>query len=181
MKNSKILLLVAAGITAGLLVSSCGASIPKKANAVKPFKENRYLGTWYEIARLPMRFEKNLNNVTATYTAYSDGTLKVENKGFNYKKNEWSEAIGKAKFIGPRDEARLKVSFFGPFYAGYNVIAISDDYQEALVAGDNLKYLWILSRSTSISQTTKDKFLVEATRIGYDIDNLVWVEHTKDK
>lgn len=180
MKTSKILFLVAAGITAGLLVSSCGVSIPKGATAVKPFKENRYLGKWYEIARLDMRFEKNLNNVTATYTASYDGTLKVENKGYDYKKNEWKEAIGKAKFVNSHDEGRLKVSFFGPFYAGYNVIAITDDYQQALVAGDNLKYLWILSRSTTIPESTKDKFLAEAKRIGYNTDNLIWVEHTKD-
>lgn len=180
MKNSKIALLVAAGLAVGLLASSCGASIPKGATAVKSFKENRYLGKWYEIARLDMKFEKNLNNVTATYTAKYDGTLKVENKGFNYKTNEWKEVEGKAKFIKSHDEARLKVSFFGPFYSGYNVIAITDDYQQALVAGNNLKYLWILSRSTAIPEITKKKFLDEAERVGYDISKLIWVEHTKD-
>jgi apolipoprotein D and lipocalin family protein len=99
------------------------------------------------------------------------------NRGFNTVKNEWEEAIGKAKFRGSDKEAKLKVSFFGPFYSGYNVIAIDNDYQYALVAGKNLDYLWILSRTTTIPTSIKTDYLEKAKSLGYDVEKLVWVTH----
>ncbi len=159
-----------------LFFVSC-SQIPKKATAVKPFDAEKYLGKWYEIARLEFKFEKNLNNTTALYTKNDDGSIKVTNKGYNYVKKEWTEAIGKAKFRGATDVAELKVSFFGPFYADYNVIAIDDAYSYALVAGKNLKYLWILSRTTTIPEEIKIEYLKIATDIGYTTNDLIWVEH----
>ena len=100
--------------------SSC-VSIPKGAKAVRPFEKERYLGKWYEIARLEFKFEKNLEQVSATYSSGDNGSIIVNNSGFNLLKKEWKQSIGKAKLAGQPDEARLKVSFFGPFYAGYNV------------------------------------------------------------
>ena len=129
---------------------SCSNSIPEKAVAVKPFFKEKYLGKWFEIARLDFKYERDLDNTTAEYSLNDDGTIKVVNRGYNTKKDEWSEAIGKAKFVGEENIAMLKVSFFGPFYSGYNVIAIDDEYQYALVAGQSLDYLWILSRDTTI-------------------------------
>ncbi|PWS31711.1 lipocalin family protein [Pedobacter paludis] len=174
-KYNKILIALAIGAVALKLVS-CTA-IPKGAKAVKPFKKDRYLGKWYEIARMDFKFEKNLNNVTANYSLNEDGSIKVDNRGYNYIKKEWKESIGKAKFVKGEDEARLKVSFFGPFYAGYNVIQIDPDYKYALVAGNNLKYLWILSRTKDIPDTIKSVYLDTARKLGYETGNLVWTAH----
>ena len=96
------------------------------------------------------------------------------------KKKEWKEATGKAKFTGNDNVAKLKVSFFGPFYAGYNVIAIDKDYKYALVAGQSLKYLWILSREKTIPLKVKENYLQIAQKAGYDTTDLLWVEHTKN-
>lgn len=159
---------------------SC-ATIPKGAVAVKPFDKEKYLGKWYEIARIDFKFEKDLNNTTAEYSLNTKGTIKVDNKGYNTKKGKWERAIGKAKFVGEENVAMLKVSFFGPFYSGYNVIAIDDDYTYALVSGSNLKYLWILSRDTKIPIGIKNKYLQIAERIGYNTADLLWVTHNKQK
>lgn len=165
-----------AGILCICLSCSC-ASIPEGATAVKPFDLNKYLGKWYEIARLDFRYERGLNNTTANYSLNADNSIKVVNRGFDYTHKKWEEAIGKAKQAGEAGEAKLKVSFFGPFYSPYNVIALDDEYKYALVAGKNLKYLWILARETSIPDTIKQDYLKIARDIGYNTDALIWVEH----
>jgi len=163
----------------GLFSFNSCAHIPEGAVTVKPFKAERYLGKWYEIARMDFRFERDLDNTTAYYSMNKDGSIRVENRGFNTLKSGWKMAIGRAKFVGSTDEARLKVSFFGPFYGGYNVIALDDQYKYALIAGDNLGYLWILSRETSIPETTKQNYLQLAKRLGFDTEALIWVKHDK--
>lgn len=161
-----------------VIISSC-KTIPKNAKAVNPFEQEKYLGKWYEIARLDYRFEKNLNNVTATYSLKNNGFIKVDNKGYNYKKNKWEQSIGKAKPAGDAREAKLKVSFFGPFYSGYNVIAIDTEYKYALVAGKNLAYLWLLSREKTMPENIKQDYLNKAKEIGYKVEELVWVQQDK--
>lgn len=170
--------LVVVGI--GALFTSCSnKTIPDKAKAVENFDKTSYLGKWYEIARLDFKFEKGLNNTTAEYSLKDNGMIKVDNKGYDYKKDKWKQSIGKAKFVGDETIAMLKVSFFGPFYGGYNVIAIDKGYKYALIAGDSLDYLWILSRETTIPEAIKQDYLKKAEEIGYTTSNLVWVEHTK--
>ena len=164
---------VAAGIA--LSLSSC-VSIPKGAKAVKPFDKNRYLGKWYEIARMDFKFEKNLQQVTANYTLLEDQSIRVDNKGFNTQKGEWKESVGKAKPVGDVTEGRLKVSFFGPFYAGYNVIAIDDEYKYALIAGNNLNYLWLLSREKAMPDYMIQRYLSHAKALGYRVEKLVWTK-----
>jgi apolipoprotein D and lipocalin family protein len=159
-------------------ISSC-TTIPKGAVAVKPFDIEKYLGKWYEIARMDFRFERNLNNTTANYSLNKNGSIKVDNRGFNYVTGKWDQAIGKAKPAGQPGEARLKVSFFGPFYSGYNVIALDKEHKYALVAGKNLNYLWILSRETTIPEEIKSSYLKIAQDLGYDISALIWVAHDK--
>ncbi|MBE9600186.1 lipocalin family protein [Pedobacter sp. MC2016-24] len=177
-KIDKIYVALAVGVVAATVISSCAAvSIPKGAKAVEPFNKDKYLGKWYEIARLDFKYERGLSQVTAHYSLNDDGTIRVDNKGYNAVKNEWKQSIGKAKFVGKTDVGRLKVSFFGPFYAGYNVIAIDDEYQYALVAGNNLKYLWILSRTKTIPEAVKINYLQKAKNLGYDTDALVWGRH----
>jgi apolipoprotein D and lipocalin family protein len=156
--------------------TSC-KTIPEGATAVKPFDKDKYLGTWYEIARLDHKWEKNLDNVTARYSIKPSGDIRVDNRGHNYKKDKDERSIGKAKPAGDPNEGRLKVSFFGPFYSGYNVIALDKDYKYALVAGKNTKYLWLLSRTKTIPESVKKDYLKKAEAIGYETDELVWVKH----
>ncbi len=159
---------------------SC-ATIPNGATAVKPFDKERYLGKWYEIARKDFKYERDLNNTTAAYSLNDNGTIKVVNQGYDTIKGEWTQAIAKAKFVGEENIAMLKVSFFGPFYSGYNVIALDDEYRYALVAGKSLKYLWILSRDLNIPVEIKDKYLKIAEDIGYNTTDLIWVKHDNRK
>lgn len=172
-RNLSFIILLMAVLT-GLF--SC-SSIPKGAVAVKPFDKDRYLGKWYEIARFDFRFERNMNNTTAEYSLNGDGTIKVVNSGYDTTKNEWKQAIGKAKFRGATNVASLKVSFFGPFYGAYNVIALDPEYKYALVSGKNLKYLWILAREKTIPESVKQQYVKIAKDIGFNTSNLIWVEH----
>lgn len=178
MKNRYIApVLVGAGVA--LALYSCSSTIPKNAVAITNFDKSKYLGKWYEIARLDFKYEKGLNNVTAEYSLNDNGTIKVDNRGYNVKKEKWEQSIGKAKFVKNNTVGMLKVSFFGPFYAGYNVIAVEDNYKYALVVGENLKYMWILSRETVIPESVKADFLIKAREIGFEISDLVWVKHDK--
>lgn len=155
------------------------SSIPKGVTAVQNFDKQKYLGQWFEIARMDFRFERNLNNVTATYSLKQNGRIKVVNKGFDYKAMKWKQAVGKAKFAGQDTVAMLKVSFFGPFYSGYNVVAIDDDYKYALVIGKNLGYAWILSRETTIPEDIKNNYLKIAKGFGCKTSSFIWTEHSK--
>ncbi len=172
-----VLLLIGAVMTG---CYSC-TTIPKGAVAVTPFDKEKYLGKWYEIARKDFKYERDLSNTTAEYSLNDDGTIKVDNQGYNTKKGKWTQAVGKAKFVGAENIAMLKVSFFGPFYSGYNVIAIDDEYNYALVAGKNLKYLWFLSRQTNMPEEIKNNYLKIAQEIGYNTTDLIWVEHDKQR
>lgn len=159
---------------------SC-STIPKGVVPVSNFEKDRYLGKWYEIARFDFKFERGLNNTTAEYTLNANGTLKVDNRGYNIKKGEWKQAIGKAKFVSDERVAMLKVSFFGPFYGGYNVIALDSEYKYALIAGANFKYLWILSRETTIPQDVKESYLKIAKNYGFDTNKLLWIDHDRNR
>ena len=176
MKAKNLIFKSLAGIIGLFSFSSC-VSIPRGATAVTPFDPGKYLGKWYEIARMDFRFERNLNNTTADYSVNKDGSIKVDNRGYNYKTMQWKQAIGKAKFVGDSKVAMLKVSFFGPFYSGYNVIALDSGYNYALVSGKDLSYLWILSRKTTIPEDIKQNYLKIAETLGYKTNNLVWIKH----
>ncbi|MCP1438541.1 apolipoprotein D and lipocalin family protein [Erwinia persicina] len=167
--------MLAAG--AGALLSvACTTTPPKGVTPIEGFNADLYLGSWYEIARLDHRFERGLDHVTATYSKRDDGGLKVINRGFNVKKQRWQESIGKAYFTGSPSQAALKVSFFGPFYGGYNVIALDKDYQHALVCGPNRNYLWILSRTPQLDGKVKEELTAKARQAGFDVNKLIWVK-----
>jgi len=173
-------LLIGGGILLGagiLLATRARRTIPKKASAVKPFDVQKYLGKWNEIARMEYRFEKNIIYATAEYSLEEDGSIQVVNSGFNYKKQKIDTAIGKARFVGSQDEAKLEVSFWGPFYSGYNVVAIDPKYKYALIVGRNLNYMWILSRDKKIPDKIKEEYLNMAEGIGYDTSKLVWTKY----
>lgn len=169
---------VMTGIAVALTLVACKSPTPPKGvKPVSDFNASRYLGKWYEIARLENRFEKGIEQVTATYGLRSDGGITVLNRGYDPIKNRWKESEGKAYFTGAPTTAALKVSFFGPFYGGYNVIKLDKDYQHALVSGPNRDYLWILSRSTTLPETVKQDFLATAHELGFPVEQLVWVKH----
>lgn len=176
MNKNRIVGLGILAVSSLVLFKAC-RTIPKNVVPVRPFQIEKYLGTWYEIARFDFRFERGLNNTTASYSLNRDGTIKVVNRGYDYSKNRWKQSTGKAKFVSSTNEAKLKVSFFGPFYSGYNVIALDPDYQYALVCGKNLHYLWILSRGRSVPENVKQEFLQVAKDYGFDISKLIWVKH----
>ena len=156
------------------------AQIPEGVVAVKGFEVQRYLGTWYEIARLDHSFERGLVNVTATYSLNEDGSMRVVNRGYDPRQNRWKEAEGRAHFISGSDLGRLKVSFFGPFYGGYNILEIDErNYSYALICGNNRSYLWILARQPELSQDVMDSLTQKANYLGFDTDALIYVQHKK--
>lgn len=164
-------------VTVALLVVSCSTPTPPlNVIVVNHFDVKRYLGQWYEIARFDHSFERGLEQVTATYSLRDDGGLQVINRGFKPDRQMWQQSIGKAYFTGSPNRAALKVSFFGPFYGGYNVIAVDKDYRHALVCGPNRDYLWILSRTPTISAEVKQHMLKEATRQGFPVEKLRWIK-----
>lgn len=158
------------------MVIGC-TGIPDRVTAVRGFELDRYLGTWYEIARLDHRFERGLNDVTATYTLREDEGINVVNRGCDRETGEWQQVDGRAYFIGDSDQGRLKVSFFGPFYSSYNIIALDlDDYNFALVSGPTRDYLWILSREPGMDSTIRTTLIEHAKTLGYDTDSLIEVK-----
>jgi len=150
---------------------------PEGVQPVGGFEVGRYMGRWYEVARLENRFEKGLDQVTATYVLRDDGSVQVVNRGFDVARQQWREVRGVAKFVGRPDVAALKVSFFGPFYGGYNVVDLDPGYQHALVVGPNRSYLWILSRERDPPPQIVERLKKKAADLGYDTGALVYVRH----
>ena len=161
-----------------LLLSGC-LSLPEGVQPVDEFDLNRYLGKWYEIARLDHSFERGLESVVAEYTLREDGGVSVINRGFSTKTKKWKQAEGKAYFVRTRDEGYLKVSFFGPFYSSYIVFELDKvDYQYAFVTGPNSSYLWLLSRTPAVDQELIDQFIRKSRSLGFDTDSLILVNHS---
>jgi apolipoprotein D and lipocalin family protein len=148
---------------------------------VQDFEIDKYLGQWYEIARLPNWFEKDLINVTATYEFLNNGKVKVINKGYNTRKKRYSEVTGKARFAGAKNIGYLKVSFFWPFYADYKIIELDrDGYGYALVASSS-KYLWILSKSPQLDEKTTDMLVKRAESLGFDVGKLYFTPQEQSR
>jgi apolipoprotein D and lipocalin family protein len=161
---------------ASILLTGC-TGIPEGVMPVRGFQLERYLGTWYEIVRLDHSFERGLVDVTATYQTRSDGGVDVLNKGYDQAKHAWREAKGRAYFLDKPDIASLKVSFFGPFYGGYHVMALDPEYRWAMVAGPSHKYFWILARSPNLSDDVLKNLLQTAKQAGFDLEGLIRVSH----
>jgi apolipoprotein D and lipocalin family protein len=160
-----------------ILLAGCTGK-PEGVEPVGNFDLSRYLGTWYEIARLDHSFERGLSRVSAHYSLNDDGSVKVINRGYSAEDNAWEQAEGKAYFVGAEDEGYLKVSFFGPFYGSYIVFELDhDDYQYSMVSGPDNSYLWILSRSTEIDEPVLDRLVSKAKASGFDTSKLIYVDH----
>jgi apolipoprotein D and lipocalin family protein len=159
-----------------LLVSAC-LGMPQGVTPVSDFELSRYLGKWYEIARLDHSFERGLEQVTAEYSLREDGGVNVNNRGFSTEDNEWSEADGKAYFVNDAAQGYLKVSFFGPFYGSYIVFELErENYQYAFVSGPDLSYLWLLSRTPSVSAEVIADFIEKSRALGFDTEELIMVK-----
>jgi apolipoprotein D and lipocalin family protein len=164
-------------IVCALLVAGC-TGMPRDVTPVSDFDVDRYLGEWYEIARLDHSFERGLEKITAQYSLKPDGGLRVVNRGFDTASGQWREAEGKAYFIGDPQTGRLKVSFFGPFYGAYNIIKLDHSgYRYALVCGPDTSYLWILARTPDLDRTIVDQLVSYAEGLGFDTSQLIYVQH----
>ncbi len=159
-----------------LLATGC-VSIPDNITPVTSFQIERYLGKWYEIARLDHRFERGLTQISAEYSMRPDGGLKVLNRGYSKEKQEWSEAEGRGYFVQSPNEAYLKVSFFGPFFGSYIVFELDTvNYQYALISGPDKSYFWLLARTPTIDDNLKKKLIAKAAALGFDTKKLIFSE-----
>jgi apolipoprotein D and lipocalin family protein len=161
-----------------LLLVAC-TGMPDGVEPVRDFDAERYLGRWYEIARLDHSFERGLEGVYATYETREDGGIRVINRGYDSEDGEWKEAVGKAYFVEDARTAHLKVSFFGPFYGSYVVFDLDPDYEVAYVSGYNNDYLWLLARKPQVSDAIKEDFERRAGALGFDTGALVWVDSSR--
>lgn len=153
------------------------SSAPKGITPVESFDLERYLGTWYEIARLDHRFERGLSHVSANYSKRSDGGIDVLNRGYNSKTHEWKESTGRAYPLGSPQQGSLKVTFFWPFYAGYHVIDLDQqNYKYALISGPDRDYLWLLSRTPTLDKAMTQKLVDKAQSLGFATNELIFVE-----
>ncbi len=152
--------------------------LPQGVTPVQGFDKSKYLGKWYEVARLDHSFERGLSNVSAEYELLESGGIKVTNRGYSSDEGEWKEAVGKAYFVKEDDVGHLKVSFFGPFYGSYAIFDLDhENYQYAFVSGYNTSYLWLLSRTPNVSEDVKEKFIQEAGHLGFNTKDLILVSH----
>lgn len=162
-----------------LLLIGCLAGctgIPDGIQPVRGFELDRYLGKWYEIARLDHSFERGLQQVSAEYSLGDGGRVQVINRGYDLE-DGWQSAQGKAHFVGPADVAHLKVSFFGPFYGSYIVFELDEqDYQYAFVAGNTKSYLWLLARTPTVSPQLRERFVRRAAELGFASEELIFVD-----
>lgn len=149
---------------------------------VKTVDINKYAGTWYEIARLPNRFEKGLKCVTAEYRIKDNGKIDVINKGYSPKGiGEYKTANGTAWVPDPNFPGRLKVRFFWPFTGNYYIIALDENHTYALVGDPSRDYLWVLSKNIILEDSVYDDLLKIAEANGFAIENLVRIEHDCNK
>ncbi len=137
----------------------------------------KYLGKWYEIAHLPAKFQEDCDETKATYTLLKDGNISVLN---SCKRNgETKTAKGKAKVVDKATGAKLKVTFFWPFYGDYWIIKLGMDYEYAMVGTPNLKYLWILSRTPRIDDKLFSELTEFAKSKGFDTNRLIVTKQTQ--
>ena len=165
-----------------LLVNTMNCQTKKSSQTPKTvdnFEIEKYLGTWYELARFNHPFERGLVGVTATYLIRDDGTIKVLNQGYkNSLQGELSQANGKAKIPNANCPSKLKVSFFWFFYADYFVLELDKDYQWAIVGSKSMNYLWILSRKPIVEDSLYEFLVQKAKNLGYNTEKIIKVKQS---
>ena len=159
-------------LTLSLFFVGCSTKHPH-LETVKSVDIQKYKGTWYEIARFEHFFEKGCKNVTATYELKSDGDIQVINRCTMIEDQKKKEATGVAYAVDSTN-SKLKVSFFRPFYGDYYILDVASDYSYALVGAPSRELLWILSRTKTIDESTKEKILAKLPLLGFDKEKFVW-------
>lgn len=167
-------------ILLGLILSGCALGPSPGVVPVSGFELSRYLGRWYEVARLDHGFERGMTDVSARYRLREDNSVEVVNRGYEPAKGRWREAVGTARFIGEPTRGSLKVSFFGPFYGGYHIAALDSEYRWSLVIGPDTGYAWILAREKTLPAGIRERLVQKAAALGIDTDTLIWVEHSSE-
>lgn len=174
----RILILI---LSVSFIISACGT--PKELSTeniptVDNLEIEKYLGKWYEIARLDHPFERDQENVTANYSLREDGEIRVLNRGYDTTDNEWSDAEGNAYRPDPENKPGLfKVSFFLFFYGDYKVIALDEDYQWVMVTSSSKEYLWILGREPQLSDEDYNMLIEKAEKWDFPLDDLYRLQH----
>ncbi|RXJ90850.1 hypothetical protein CRV01_06805 [Arcobacter sp. CECT 8983] len=154
------------------LFTACSYKDPN-IKSVPSVDLDRYLGSWYEIARYEHKFEKDCKNVTATYSLKEDDKIEVINRCTKITTGEKSKAVGEAYAVD-NTNSKLKVSFFWPFYGDYWIIMLDEDYSYAVISEPSKEYLWILSRTKNLDEDTKEKILKKLESLDYDLSKLIW-------
>jgi apolipoprotein D and lipocalin family protein len=131
----------------------------------------KYLGKWYEIAHLPAKFQEGCNETTATYTLSKDGSISVLNQ--STKNGKMKQAKGKAKVVDKNSNAKLKVTFFWPFYGDYWIIKLGNNYDYSVVGTPNRKYLWILSRTPQMDDKLYSQIIEYVKSKCFDANKLI--------
>jgi apolipoprotein D and lipocalin family protein len=167
-------------VTGAAMMSLCGCRSTSDLEAVRGFDAHRYMGTWYEAARYPHRFEKGLRSVSARYSLKDDGTVTVLNRGFNSDENQWEQIEGEARFKGSADIGWLKVSFFKPFYASYKIIYLDEAYTRAIVTGPSYGYLWILVRDPALPAAELEGLIQKAEHRGFDRNKIQIINQSEN-
>lgn len=172
----KGLLIGALGLIA--ILQGCSLSVPAGIKPVTGFDVNQYLGRWYEIARLDNRFQRGLEQVAATYSLQEDGSIRVENAGWNVQEKQKKTVTGKAKFVSDKQIGHLKVSFWGPFYGSYIIFHLEADYSVAMVCGSSRDYCWILAKNPVLSTEDLAKYLSIAKENGFAVEQFIYTSGT---
>lgn len=175
--SRRILLAFVVALVVFIVLGSCASQkAPPGVDPVQAFEVERYMGKWFEVARLDHSFERGLTHVTAEYALRDDGKVTVINRGYSRNACRFDKADGVAKFQGAKDVASLSVTFFWPFYGGYHVFDLGDDYSHSLISGPSTKYLWILSREPELDQAVIDRLVEKAKSKGFPVHELIYVE-----
>ncbi|MDD3054943.1 MAG: lipocalin family protein [Aliarcobacter sp.] len=160
-------------ILSTILVFVACSSKNQPLQTVEKVDLNKYLGTWYEIARYEHFFEKDCKNVTANYSMMDEDTIKVINRCTKIQTNEKKEALGRA-YATDITNSKLKVSFFRPFYGDYWVLILDKNYDYVVVGTPSREYLWILSRTSTLNEKIKNEILQKLPTLGFDTSKLIW-------
>ncbi|QTD46070.1 lipocalin family protein [Ottowia testudinis] len=178
MRLRSIALLGAGGLALYRLAQQLG--VPDGVTPVQPFQLSRYLGRWYEIARIDHVYERGLTDTSADYRLLPGGGVQVTNRGFHPRARRWREVRASARPVQDGDVAHLQVSFIWPVRASYIVFALDGDYQHALVSGPTHDYLWLLARTPQIRATARANMLDAARAAGFDVGRLMWVDQRRN-
>jgi apolipoprotein D and lipocalin family protein len=147
----------------------------KELEVVSYVELEKYLGKWYEVAHLPFRFEDGCTDITATYGLNKDGSVSVLNECL--KDGKLKQSKGKAKVVDKTTRAKLKVTFFWPFYGDYWIINLGKDYDYSVVGTPNRKYLWILNRTQHMDDALYSQLIEFVKSKGFDVDKLIKTSH----